>query len=101
MKKRFNIINGSSIKVNLSEEYLSIPTVANFAYNHNMKDLTNVYGFRRESTINNTEGYIKYYLDRKKCRFIYFSYADIYHVMGFVAAEKFITKVENVCENEE
>ena len=101
IEKRINIINGSSIKVNLSEEYLSIPTVATFAYSNNMKDLNNVYGFRRESNINFTEGYVKYYLDRKKCRFIYFSYADIYHLMGFAAAEEFISRVESVCENEE
>ena len=101
IERRINIINGASIKVNDVDDYLSNATVSSFALTGAFKDLYSVYGFRRESTINNCEGYIKYYLDRKKCRFIYFSYADIYHLMGFVLAERFISRVENICENEE
>ena len=83
------------------DDYLRNATVAKFVSNTNLKDVTNVYGFRRESPINNCEGYVKYYLNRKKGRFIYFSYEDIYNLMGFNAAERFIEKVERIVENEE
>jgi len=101
IERRINIINGASIKVNLVDDYLSNATVATYAKSTNLKDLNNVYGFRRESEINKVEGYIKYYLDRNKGRFIYFSYSDIYHLMPFNVAEKFIARVESMCENEE
>jgi hypothetical protein len=47
------------------------------------------------------EGYIKYYEDRERGRYLYFSFSDIHELMGENKARIFINKVYRECPNEE
>ena len=101
IQKKINIINGASLKVDLLDDYMKHATVSNFLATDKIKDVNNVYGFRRYNQITGVEGYLKYYLIRSKSRFIYFSYDDIYTLLGYYLASKIISTVENSNPNEE
>ena len=89
IERRMNIINGSKDAKTPFEVYIRYPRVAKFVTEEAYKKLENVYGFRRQLPILRQEGYIKYYYNRSKSQFIYFSYDDIYQLFGPVDGEIF------------
>ncbi|MBK9661513.1 MAG: hypothetical protein IPO68_16700 [Chitinophagaceae bacterium] len=101
IERRLNIINGAIEEKTPLIEYMKNNRVAKFIMLTKLDDTFNVYGFRREVIGSKLEGYIKYYEDRERGRYLYFSFSDIHELMGEDKARIFINKVYRECPNEE
>ena len=101
IERRMNIINGSKESKTRFEDYIKYTRVAKFITEGKHKKLENVYGFRRQLPLLKQEGYLKYYYNREKSQFIYFSYDDIYELFGQFEGETFLNSVHKTIENEE
>ena len=101
IERRMNIINGSKESKTSFDDYIKYTRVSKFITEGKYKKLENVYGFRRQLPLLNQEGYVKYYYNREKSQFIYFSYDDIYQLFGPCEGETFLNNVHKTIENEE
>ena len=91
-------INGST-EINWNyDDYKKRTKVANFIENGGLTDLNKVRGFRNELKLKNIEGYIKYDLDSKKGKYLYFSFQNLYNELGEQEAFRFIDKVTKMKE---
>ena len=101
IERRLNIINGAIDEKTPLIEYMKNNRVAKFLMETKLDDTYNVYGFRREVIGSKLDGYIKYYEDRERGRYLYFSFSDIHGLLGENRARIFINKVLRDCPNEE
>ena len=75
-------INGASEHPYFYIQYRSRKVVQDFFRDGGLTDISKVRGFRNELPLKNIEGYIKYAYDDYRCKFLYFSFKDLYNELG-------------------